>query len=99
LAQYFEGGAIFYRISPIAVRAAVFKVRDFWLLRYPVSQEYCVNSGESDSIQYCQRGVVTRQYGKYEVWLRPDVNADADDQPAPPLTRSERRRRQNLPEG
>jgi hypothetical protein len=76
--QDFEGGMIYWRSGsdPICVRKAVDEfITQGHNIGYPVTEEHPVNSGESDSIQFFERGVVTCRDGKYEVWLRPDEKA------------------------
>jgi uncharacterized protein with LGFP repeats len=77
--QRFEGGTTYWKSGsdPIAVRKAldeyIFQDRELLKrLGYPVSEEQAVGSGESDSIQFFQRGVVTCRGDKYEVWVRPE---------------------------
>jgi hypothetical protein len=77
-ADYFEGGVIYWRVGsdPIAVRKAVADLagQDWgWRSRlgFPVTEEASADSGESDSIQFFENGVVTLRDGEYEVWLRP----------------------------
>ncbi|HWG60177.1 MAG TPA: hypothetical protein VG253_00560 [Streptosporangiaceae bacterium] len=97
--QQFEGGRIYWLSgsNPVAAYHAVLDVVALdkgisGQIGFPVTEEQPVGTGESDSTQFFQGGVVTCRGGKYEVWVRPeqkavepDKTASSNDSPALPL--------------
>ena len=79
--QLFEGGVIYWQTEDgsIAVRKEVSdliaKEGDLGRgVSFPVTQEQPMGIGGSDRIQFFNGGVVTCRDGKYEIWLRPDLD-------------------------
>jgi hypothetical protein len=79
--HFFEGGAIYWRPGngpfgvPVAFRN--FVTEKHVPIGWPVTENLVIAGGESDCIQFFEKGVVTRRDGKYEVWMH--VNSESND--------------------